>query len=331
MNVKNLQVLLVRRPAGWVREDDFAIQEAEIPALMPGEVLVRNNWLSLDPYMRGRMDEAKSYAPPVELDAVMVGGTVGRVVESANPAYQPGDMVSGYLGWQRFGRSNGTGLQKIKPDSLPPSIYHGALGMPGLTAWFGLIEIGAPKAGETVVVSAAAGAVGSVAGQIAKIKGCRAVGIAGGAAKCSYAVNELGFDTCIDYKSASFGRDLLEATPDGVDVYFENVGGAVRDAVWARLNPFARVPLCGQVSEYNGERRPADLNTILINRVKLQGFVVVDFFARAAPARAELAAWVAEGKIKYRESVVEGLENAPRAFIGMLKGENFGKQVVKIS
>ncbi len=329
---KNLQVTLAARPTGWVKESDFRIVEAELPKPGAGEVLVRNVFLSLDPYMRGRMNDMASYAPKVELGQVMVGGTVGEVVESGNPGFKAGDSVLGYFGWQQFGVSDGRDLRKVDPKLAPVSAYLGVLGMPGLTARFGLLDIGQPKPGETVVVSAAGGAVGSVVGQIAKIKGCRAIGIAGGPAKCEHVVKDLGFDVCIDYKAGSLSRDLREATPRGVDVYFENVGGEILDTVAMRLNPFARIPLCGLISQYN-EVRPRGMNNfvlLLINRVTVKGFIVSDYMDRAATALADLARWVTEGRIRYRETVAHGLENAPRAFIGLLKGENLGKQLVKL-
>ncbi len=334
MSRKNTQVLLAHRPEGWVQESDFHIVESDIPDLTDGQVLVQNTYLSLDPYMRGRMNDAKSYAAKAELGDVMVGGTVGNVIESRNPAFQVGDTVLGYFGWQQYGVSNGKGLMKLPTSSsVPASAYLGVVGMPGLTAWVGLMDIGQPKPGETVVVSAASGAVGSVVGQLAKARGCRAIGIAGGRAKCDYVVNELGFDACVDYKIDHFVADLTTATPEGIDVYFENVGGKVTEAVFKRLNAFARIPLCGLVSQYN-EKQPQGLRNygaILINRAKVQGFIVGEHADRFPQARQELTELVTSGKLKYRESIAEGLHNAPRAFIGMLKGENFGKQLVKLA
>jgi NADPH-dependent curcumin reductase len=330
---KNIQVTLANRPSGWVKESDFKIVDREVPKPGAGQVLVRNLWLSLDPYMRGRMNDVKSYAASVQIGDVMVGATVGEVVVSNNPALKKGDHVLGYYGWQQYGLSDGRELQKVDGNAAPLSAYLGTLGMPGLTAWFGLIDIGAPKPGETVVVSAAAGAVGSVVGQIAKIKGCRAVGIAGGKDKCAHVVQDLGFDACIDYKAGNLMRDLAEATPKGVDIYFENVGGDILEAVALRLNPFARIPLCGLISQYNATQLHGlnNLVPLLINRVKLQGFIVSDHADRAAAALGELGKWVAEGKIKYRETIANGIENAPGAFIGMLKGANVGKQLVKLA
>jgi NADPH-dependent curcumin reductase CurA len=284
---KNIQVTLGSRPSGWVKEGDFKIVERDIPKPGAGQVLVRNLWLSLDPYMRGRMNDVQSYAASVKIGDPMVGGTVGEVVESNNPNFKKGDHVLGYYGWQLYGLSDGRELQKVDGKAAPLSAYLGVLGMPGLTAWFGLIEIGAPKPGETVVVSAAAGAVGGVVGQIAKIKGCRAVGVAGGKAKCDHVVKDLGFDACVDYKGGNLMKDLAAAAPKGIDVYFENVGGDVH--------------------------------------------IVSDYADQAAPALAELSKWVAEGKIKYRETIANGIENAPSAFIGMLKGANVGKQLVKLA
>ncbi|GCF06678.1 NADP-dependent oxidoreductase [Dictyobacter arantiisoli] len=331
---KNKQVLFASRPHGWVQESNFKIVEAEIPALKEGEILVKNLYLSLDPYMRGRMSTAKSYASGMELNDVMIGGTVGVVVDSKNPDFKADDHVLGYLGWQEYGISNGKGLNKVNvSERVPASSYLGVLGMPGLTAWVGLIGIGKPQAGETVVVSAASGAVGSVVGQLAKAHGCRAVGIAGGKAKCDYVVNELGFDACVDYKAGHLAEDLTAATPDGIDVNFENVGGEIMDTVFTRLNPFARMPLCGFVSQYNSTEPYGIKNfgALLGSRVKLQGFIVGEHTDLWPQAMQELSQLVAAGKLKYRESVADGLDNAPKAFIGMLKGENFGKQLVKIS
>jgi NADPH-dependent curcumin reductase CurA len=332
MSEKNKQVLFVHRPEGWVTDADFKIVETEIPMIGDGQVLVRNQYLSLDPYMRGRMSDRRSYAPPARLNEVMIGGTVGTVVASKNPNFQVNDTVLGYLGWQEYAVSNGKGLTKVSTEGIPASAYLGMLGMTGLTAWVGLIGIGEPKSGETVVVSAAAGAVGSVVGQLAKARGCRAVGVAGGKEKCDYVVQELGFDTCIDYKAGNLVADLEAATPDRIDIYFENVGGEIADAAFARLNTFARVPLCGLVSQYN-ETQPAGLRNygeILTNRAKVQGFIVGEHPQFFPQARQELQELFQAGKLKYRETVVEGLENAPKAFIGMLKGQNLGKQLVKL-
>ncbi|HTO81743.1 MAG TPA: NADP-dependent oxidoreductase [Methylomirabilota bacterium] len=333
MAAMNKQVLLANRPTGWVQESDFRIVDSPMPVPREGEMLIRTLFLSLDPYMRGRMSAARSYATPVDIGAVMTGGTVGEVIDSKHPDYKRGDIVVGYVGWQQYGVSDGRGLRKITPGPVPLGAYLGTVGMPGVTAWIGLLDIGQPKPGETVVVSAASGAVGSTVGQLAKIKGCRAVGIAGGKAKCDYVVNELGFDACVDYKAAAFERDLAAATPDGIDVYFENVGGAVSDAVLPRLNNFARIPLCGLIAQYNAtEPHPIpDARPFLSKRIKLQGFICSDTMERWPDALDQLGRWVAEGRIKYRETIADGLENAPRAFIGMLKGENFGKQLVKVA
>jgi NADPH-dependent curcumin reductase CurA len=334
MSIKNKQVLLASRPHGWVQESNFKIVENDVPALQDGELLVKNLYLSLDPYMRGRMSAAKSYAAGMEIGDVMVGGTVGTVVESRNPEYKTDDLVLGYFGWQLYGVSNGKGLNKLRHiEGLSPSVYLSVLGMPGITAWVGLSQIGDPKAGETVVVSAASGAVGSVVGQLAKLKGCRAVGIAGGKAKCDYVVNELGFDACVDYKAGRLKEDLAAATPNGIDVDFENVGGEILDAVLERLNAFARIPLCGFVSQYNAEEPYClkNFSSFLVNRVKLQGFIVGEYSELWPQALQELGQLVLNGKLKYRETVAEGLDNAPKAFIGMLKGENFGKQLVKLA
>ena len=330
---RNVQVLLANRPKGWVKESDFRIVEQPVPTPRDGEVLVRNQYLSLDPYMRGRMNEAKSYAANVELGAVMVGGTIGEVVEARNPAFKAGDIVLGSFGWQQYGVSDGKGLQKVARRNFPLSLYLGTVGMPGVTAWIGLLKIGQPKANETVVVSAASGAVGSVVGQLAKRQGCRAVGIAGGQAKCDYVVKELGFDACVDYKAGRLAADLEAATPAGIDIYFENVGGAVLQAVIPRLNPFARIPLCGLISDYNATSPEGipDLRQFLFKRIKLQGFICADTLDLWPEALEQLADMVEDGSLKYRETVVEGIENAPRAFIGLFRGENFGKLVVKLA
>jgi NADPH-dependent curcumin reductase CurA len=329
---KNKQVLLAARPKGWVQESDFKIAETDLPALQHGEVLVQNHFLSLDPYMRGRMDDAKSYAASVNIGAVMTGGTVGEVVESKNPKFAKGDHVLAMFGWQQYGISDGRALQKIDDRKLPMSVFLGCLGMPGVTAWYGLTQIGAPKAGETVVVSAASGAVGSVVGQLAKILGCRAVGVAGGKAKCDYVVKELGLDACVDYKAGNLAADLKAAAPQGIDVYFDNVGGEVLDTVLKQLNAFARIPLCGLIAGYNAaEAYPLrNYRSLLVNRVLLQGFIVSEHMEFWPQALKELGELVGTGRIKYRESIAQGLEDAPKAFIGMLKGENFGKQLVKL-
>ena len=331
--MENRRVVLASRPAGWVSENNFRIETAPLPQPGDGEVLVKNLWLSLDPYMRGRMNDTKSYAAKQELGEVMIGGTAGEVIESRNPKFAVGDKVLGMLGWQQYGLSNGKGLNKIDVSRAPMSAFLGVLGMPGVTAWVGLLDICQPKPGETVVVSAASGAVGSVVGQIAKLKGCRAVGIAGGAQKCGYVAKELGFDACIDYKAGKLSEDLKAAVPDGIDCYFENVGGEILDGVLRRMNAFSRIAVCGLISQYNATQPYGVKNfqSILTNRIKVQGFIVSDRMELWAKALPELIGWVAGGKIKYRETVAHGLENAPKAFIGLLKGENFGKQLVKLA
>jgi len=331
--MENRRIVLASRPKGWVSEENFRLENAPLPRPAEGEVLVKNLWLSLDPYMRGRMDDRKSYAAKQELGEVMIGGTAGEVIESRNPAFKSGDAVVGMLGWQQYGCADGKGLRKVDAGRVPLSAYLGVLGMPGVTAWVGLLDICRPKEGETVAVSAASGAVGSVVGQIARLKSCRAVGIAGGKAKCDYVVKELGFDACVDYKASSFNDDLKTAAPKGVDCYFENVGGEILDALLRRMNPFSRIAVCGLISQYN-LTEPYGVKTfqsILTNRIKVQGFIVSDRLELWAKALPELAGWVAEGKIKYRESVVEGLENAPRGLIALLQGGNFGKQLVKLA
>ncbi len=326
------RVVLVRRPAAEPVNEDFRVEEVAVPKPGPREVLVRVIYLSLDPYMRGRMRDAASYASPVGIGEVMTGGTVGEVVQSNHPAYQAGDIVEDRLGWQEYAIGPGPAMRKVDPSLAPISTANGVLGMPGMTAYFGLFEVGQPKAGETVVVSAASGAVGQLVGQLAKIAGCRAVGIAGGARKCAFVKDELGFDACIDYKAE---RDLAAAVkaacPSGVDVYFDNVGGPVSDAVLGNLNFFARVALCGSISQYNtAEAGPRWLGTFVGKRVTARGFIVWDFNTRYGPAMQRMGEWVRTGRIKYREDIVAGIENAPRAFIGMLRGDNFGKMQVKL-
>lgn len=329
------RIVLASRPTGQVSADNFRIETVPVPELAEGQVLVRNHYLSLDPYMRGRMNEGKSYAQPQPLNEVMIGGTVGEVVASKNPKYAVGDKVLGMFGWQEMGVSDGSGMQKVDDSRIPLSAYLGSVGMPGVTAWYGLKQIIAPKAGETVVVSAASGAVGSVVGQLAKMMGCRAVGIAGGKEKCDYVVNELGFDACVDYKAASDPKALYamlkEATPQGIDGYFENVGGEILDAVLARMNAFGRIAVCGMISGYDGEPIPMkNPQLILVSRLKVQGFIVSEHMDLWPQALGELGAGVAEGKIRFRESIAQGLASAPEAFMGLLKGKNFGKQLVKL-
>ena len=335
---QNHQILLDNRPEVEATTSNFKLVTSETPALQEGEVLVRHHFLSLDPYMRGRMNAGKSYAQPQPLGAVMQGGTVGEVVESKNPRYQPGDKVVGMGGWQEYSvvDANQPGaVRKVDTTHVPLSYYLGAVGMPGVTAWYGLVKIIAPKAGETVVVSAATGAVGSAFAALAKARGCRVVGIAGGPDKCAYAVNELGLDACIDYKlhhdAASLSQALKEACPNGIDGYFENVGGMVLDAVLLRMNAFGRIALCGMIAGYNGAPLPLTYPAlILVNRLKIQGFIVSEHMEVWPEALAELGALVGSGKLRPRESVAQGLAAAPEAFLGLLKGRNFGKQLVKL-
>ena len=328
----NRQVLLASRPTGTVTEANFRIVDAPIGAPADGEVLVRNLWLSLDPYMRGRMSDVKSYAPSVQIGEVMVGQTVGEVAESRDARFKPGDTVLTQLGWQLYGIAKASALTAIDTRRAPASYYLGILGMPGITAWIGLHEIAQAKAGETVVVSAASGAVGSVAGQLAKIAGCRVVGIAGGAAKCDYVTRDLGFDACIDRRRDDWEDALRAACPSGVDVDFENVGGAVLDGVLRAMNVASRVVLCGLIAEYNA-REPYGhyMRPILVNRIRMQGMIVFDWKHRYADAIGALRAHVDDGRLRYRESVVDGLDNAPRGLIALLAGDNFGKQVVKLA
>ncbi len=330
--MNNKRVLLASRPAGWVTEDNFRIEAAPAPQPREGEVLVKNLWLSLDPYMRGRMSDAKSYVKGVDIGEVMVGQTVGQVVESKHANYKQGDHVLTQLGWQLYGTAKGEELSKVR-EGVPLSYYLGVLGMPGLTAYFGLREIGQPKAGETVVVSAASGAVGSVVGQLAKIAGCRVVGIAGGKQKCDYVTGELGFDACIDYKAGNLYRDLKEACPKGVDVCFENVGGEILDTTLRLTNTFSRIIICGLIAEYNATEPYGykNMRAILVNRIRMQGMIVFDWKERYAEGLKALSGHLAAGKLKYRESVVEGIENAPKGLIQLLKGGNFGKQLVKLA
>lgn len=327
----NQRIVLASRPKGEVTADNFRLEQVPTPKLNDGEVLVRNHYMSLDPYMRGRMDDAKSYAAPQALDQVMGGGTVGEVVQSRNSAYAVGDQVVGQGGWQLFSVDNGKGMRKVDTKHVPLSAYLGAVGMPGVTAWYGLNQIIGPKAGETVVVSAATGAVGSVVGQLAKLKGCRVVGLAGGAEKCAIVVKEFGFDACIDYKAGKLYEDLREATPKGIDGYFDNVGGVVLDNVLRRMNAFGRLAICGLISSYNGEPMSVmNFRSVLVNRLKVEGFIVSEHVQHWPAALAELGSLVSTGKLKFRETVAQGLAAAPQAFGGMLAGKNIGKQVVKL-
>jgi len=328
----NKQVLLASRPQGRVTEENFRIAEAPPGVPKPGEVLVRNEWLSLDPYMRGRMNDVKSYVAPVQIGEVMVGQTVGSVIDSRDPSFAVGDKVLTQLGWQLYGVAKASELRRIDAQRAPASYYLGVLGMPGVTAWFGLFDVGQPKPGETVVVSAASGAVGSVVGQLAKSAGCRVVGIAGGRAKCDYVVGELGFDACVDYKAGDLLDALRAACPAGVDIDFENVGGEILDTLLRVMNVHARIVVCGLIAEYNAAEpyRYRNLRSVLVNRIRMQGMIIYDWKDRYAEAIKGLAARLAEGKLKYRESVVEGIDNAPRGLIALLNGENFGKQLVKL-
>jgi NADPH-dependent curcumin reductase len=329
----NRQFLLASRPKGRPSVDNFEFVKRPVPEPGDGQVLLRTLYLSLDPYMRGRMNDTKSYAKPAELGQPMVGGTVSEVAASKNPKFAAGDIVLAYAGWQDYALSDGAGLRKLDPKAAPLTTALGILGMPGMTAYTGLLEIGQPKPGETLVVAAASGAVGSAVGQIARIKGARAVGVAGGAEKCRFVVQELGFDACIDHRASDLAEQLAAACPKGVDVYFENVGGAVQQAVWPLLNDFARVPVCGVIAQYNatGPSPGPDIATILRKRLLVRGFIVWDFAARQGDFLRDMAQWIREGKVKYREDIVDGLEKAPQAFLGLLEGKNFGKLVVKVA
>src|SRR5579871_2077371 len=333
---QNKRIVLASRPVGEPKASDFRIENNPIPTPGDGQVLLRTIWLSLDPYMRGRMSDAPSYAAPVPIGGVMEGGTVSEVIASNNPAFAKGDIVVERTGWQTHALSDGKGLTKIDPKLAPISTAVGVLGVPGLTAYVGLLDIGKPQRGETVVVAAALGAVGSAVGQIAKIKGARAVGIAGGKDKCAYVKNELGFDECLDHRDPDFAAKLKGACPKGIDVYFENVGGAVFEAVFPLLNNFARVPVCGLIAHYN-DRQPAApkwagamMFAVLTKRLTIRGFIVSDFAARRNDFLRDMSGWVREGKVKYKEFVTDGLDSAPEAFMGLLKGANFGKQLVRV-
>jgi NADPH-dependent curcumin reductase CurA len=341
MSVQNQQILLDNRPVGEAVPSNFKLVSVPVPAvaeLQEGQVLVKHHYLSLDPYMRGRMNDSKSYAEPHPLGTVMIGGTVGEVVASKNAKYAVGDSVVGMGGWQQYSVVDATqrgALTKVDTTHIPLSAYLGSVGMPGVTGWYGLVKIIAPKAGETVVVSAASGAVGSVVGQLAKARGCRVVGVAGGADKCDYVVKELGFDACVDYKAhrdpKAFYKVLKDATPHGIDGYFENVGGMILDAVLLRMNAFGRIAVCGFIAGYNGEPTPMQNPAlILVNRLKVQGFIVSEHPEVWPEAMKELGTMVATGQMKFRESVAPDLAAAPEAFLGLLKGKNFGKQLVKL-
>ena len=335
----NRRIVLNNRPVGAPTADDFRMESAPVPQPDPGQILLRTLYLSLDPYMRGRMSDAPSYAPPVAIGDLMVGGTVSRVEVSRHTDFKAGDLVLGYTGWQDYALSDGQGLTAISPAEPHPSRALGVLGMPGFTAYMGLLDIGRPVAGETVVVAAASGPVGSVVGQIAKIKGCTVVGIAGGEDKCRYVVEELGFDCCVDHRADALPERLAAACSKGIDLYFENVGGAVFDAVLPLLNAKARIPVCGLVAAYNDTALPAGpdrlgllVGTLLRKRIKMQGFIIFDDYGPRWGEFAEvMAQWVRQGKVKVREDIVVGLENAPAAFIGLLQGKNFGKLVIALA
>lgn len=337
----NRRIVLASRPPAAPTTENFRLEQAPVPVPGAGQILLRATYLSLDPYMRGRMSDAPSYAPSVEIGGVMTGGTVSRVVASQHPDYREGDLVMAYTGWQDYALSDGTGVTKLPADMARPSYALGILGMPGFTAYAGLLDIGQPQAGETVVVAAATGAVGSVVGQIAKLKGCRVVGIAGGEKKCRHAVERLGFDACIDHHAQDFAQQLAAACPRGIDVYFENVGGRVFDAVLPLLNVLARMPVCGLIAQYSGavasdgpDRSPQLMRTLLTRRIRMQGFIIFDYYQKQEFLAAfikDMSAWLAAGKIFYQEDIVDGLENAPTAFIGLLQGKNFGKLIVRVA
>jgi NADPH-dependent curcumin reductase CurA len=334
----NRQILLASRPTGEPTPDNFRLVEAPVSRPGPGRMLLRTVFLSLDPYQRGRMNAGRSYARPVEVGEVMEGRAVAEVVESNLPGYAPGDLVFAPTGWQEYALSDGTAVRKLDPSVGPVSYSLGVLGMPGLTAYAGLLTIGQPKPGETVVVAAASGPVGSLVGQIARIKGCRAVGIAGGEGKCRYVTEELGFDACLDHRDPALPERLKEACPAGIDVYFENVGGRVFTAVLPLLNDFARVPVCGLVAHYNEtepptgpDRVPALMLAALVKRLTIRGFIVWDFADQFPRFLADVSGWLKEGRVRYREDVTDGLENAPRELIGLLRGENFGKKLIRVS
>ncbi len=336
---QNRRFLLASRPHGEPTAANFRLDTVPVPQPGAGQLLLRTVYLSLDPYMRGRMSDAPSYAPPVEIGQVMVGGTVSRVEASHHPDFSVGDWVLGYDGWQDYALSDGNGLRNLGPHLSHPSRLLGVLGMPGFTAYMGLLDIGQPQAGETLVVAAASGAVGSVVGQIGKLKGCRVVGVAGGAEKCRYVVEELGFDACIDHRAPDFADQLAAACPQGIDIYYENVGGAVFDAVLPLLNAKARIPVCGIIAHYNAtglpagpDRLPLLEGLILRKRIRMQGFIIFDDYgSRFDKFLQQMSSWVEQGKIKFREDIVDGLEQAPQAFIGLLQGKNFGKLVIRVA
>ena len=334
---RNTRIVLAARPQGRPKPTDFRIETADASQPAEGEVLLKILYLSLDPYMRGRMNDAKSYAKPVDIGAVMEGGTVAEVVASRNPKFAVGDVVLSHSGWQSLAISDGAGLRKLDASAAPLTTALGVLGMPGFTAYSGLLTIGKPKAGETVVVAAASGAVGSVVGQIARIKGARAVGIAGGPEKCAFVREELRFDAVVDHRSPDFAAELKSACPDGIDVYFENVGGHVWDAVFPLLNEFARIPVCGLISQYNAtehtgtDRMPTMMREVLSRSLTIRGFIQREFVDQRKDFYRDMTGWIAEGAVRYREDIVDGLENAPQAFMGLLEGKNFGKLVVRVA
>ena len=333
-NTVNRQIKLASRPVNYPMESDFSLVEPPLPQPREGEVLVQALWLSLDPYMRGRMRAERSYATPVELGQVMVGGVAGRIIQSRTPAFGEGEIVEGPLGWQEYAVSDGRNLRKVDLSLGPVSTALGVLGMPGMTAYFGFLNIGQPRTGDTVVVSAASGAVGQVVGQISKIMGCRTVGLAGTPEKIDYIVNELGFDAGINYKTENLNSALAAACPLGIDVYFDNVGGVVTDAVFEQLSVGARISICGSISQYNldePEPGPRNLGLLVRKQARAEGFLVSQFSNRYEEGRQRIAGWMKEGRIRYKEDVVQGLENAPRALIGLMHGENFGKLLVKVS
>ncbi|WP_217515975.1 NADP-dependent oxidoreductase [Vibrio metschnikovii] len=335
----NRQIVLASRPHGAPTDSNFRLQHVAKPTPAQGEVLLRTIYLSLDPYMRGRMSDAKSYAEPVAIDDVMVGGTVCQVETSHHPDFTVGEWVLAYTGWQDYAISNGEGILKLGRDPITPSYALGVMGMPGFTAYMGLLDIGQPKAGETLVVAAATGPVGATVGQIGKIKGCRVVGIAGGEEKCRYTKQVLGFDGCLDHKADDFAQQLAQACPQGIDVYYENVGGKVFDAVLPLLNTSARVPVCGLVSQYNAtalptgpDRLPLLMGTLLTKRIRMQGFIIFDDYGdRYSEFAREMSQWLSQGKIHYREQIISSLDNAPQTFIGLLEGKNFGKVVIEVN
>jgi NADPH-dependent curcumin reductase CurA len=335
---KNRRIVLAKRPVGLPGEDVFRLEDTAIPEPKDGEIVAKTLYLSLDPYMRGRMNDAPSYVPPVQIGEVMTGGTVGRVIASKHEGYTEGDIVVGYGGWQEFFGLDGAQIRKVDPDIAPISTALGVLGMPGHTAYGGLTQIGQPKAGETLVVAAASGAVGAIVGQIGKIKGCRVVGIAGGGDKCAYIKDELGFDEAVSHRDPDFAEKLKAACPDGIDVYWENVGGPVFDAVLPLLNPFARIPVCGLIHWYNvteiptiPDPTPKLMRAVLVKRLRLQGFIVFDYEHLLGDFLRDVSAWIREGKIRYREDIRDGLEAAPAALNDLLQGGNFGKMLVKVA